>query len=657
MNPDLIEVLYLANALSTHTGLSVQVSSLRQCNAWFYTQLLTQLFDIEMSPLSTETARCQAVVDTLSNHLSPQVSLDHIKGAALAMGDLLSIKNLLDIFSVLFCLPPTTQCEEDPANDSNLISTEGFSVISEVLHEELRTVPLTLHTQHSSTTDSNSTTELLRPVPPLPILLTAPATTATPDQPINLQTTPTQSPDRQLRLLMSPLHQSTPHVFTQSRVTQHHTPHALTYDNSPPHTVTEGTVLPADSTHSTAVPDLTITDLHTTPDTTQEAEQSTNSSNQSATVEQAVYSTATGQQTTAAPLLRSDTTQDGSSVDDAGPLDKSRDDVLATLYTNYVSGLRSKVKGRGSRSKKQVTIAVSRKNKRAKAHVYPKQSRVVETPPTSSDSEDEQPADLPTEFAMGDDLLPLVERDFPFLHVSPSMMRMLWQKQVTQIRALTNEGMRSRGRGMHGRVAEIEKKQQALLGLIKKEVQHTQRMQRLSEARSQRHAVVGNVAKRRQNTARAKRYFSDYELELRAKLQRQRTREEQIFKRAFDGGLAQQRERVRELRRVTREQEKAASKQHRDTLDNMENFYRDQFEMLSESMAKERVNTTIREKAQNKLVSGIRRELRGKMENEVQTLQSTLDRGADITHFRELDELTLRHKLASLSFTANVHRT
>ena len=84
---------------------------------------------------------------------------------------------------------------------------------------------------------------------------------------------------------------------------------------------------------------------------------------------------------------------------------------------------------------------------------------------------------IPT-VAMGDDLLPLVERDFPFLHVSPSMMRMLWQKQVTQIRALTNEGMRSRGRGMHGRVAEIEKKQQALLGLIKKEVQHTQRMVR-----------------------------------------------------------------------------------------------------------------------------------------------------------------------------------
>ena len=163
-----------------------------------------------------------------------------------------------------------------------ILFLSGFSVISEVLHEELGPTPP--HTQHSSTTDSNSTTELLRPVPPLPIPLTAPATTAAPDRPINLQITPTQSPDRHLRSLISPLHQSTPHVFTQSRVTQHHTPHALTYDNSPPHTVTEGTALPADSTHSSAVPDLTITDLHTTPDTTQE---STNSPIQSATVEQA----------------------------------------------------------------------------------------------------------------------------------------------------------------------------------------------------------------------------------------------------------------------------------------------------------------------------------------------------------------------------------
>lgn len=45
----------------------------------------------------------------------------------------------------------------DAANDSNVISSEGMSVISEVLREELG------HSSHSTVTDS--TAELLRPVP------------------------------------------------------------------------------------------------------------------------------------------------------------------------------------------------------------------------------------------------------------------------------------------------------------------------------------------------------------------------------------------------------------------------------------------------------------------------------------------------------------
>ncbi len=44
-----------------------------------------------------------------------------------------------------------------------------------------------------------------------------------------------------------------------------------------------------------------------------------------------------------------------------------------------------------------------------------------------------------------------------------------------------------------------------------------------------------------------------------------------MFRQAFEGGLALQKERVRELRRVAREQEEASNKQHRDRLDAMEN--------------------------------------------------------------------------------------
>ena len=77
---------------------------------------------------------------------------------------------------------------------------------------------------------------------------------------------------------------------------------------------------------------------------------------------------------------------------------------------------------------------------------------------------------------VGDDLLPLVGREFPFLHVSPSMMRVMWQKQVAQIQALTKSGTGQSGRGLCKKVREMERRHEALLTLIRKEVLHTQRM-------------------------------------------------------------------------------------------------------------------------------------------------------------------------------------
>ena len=129
---------------------------------------------------TSEAVKCQAVIDALNVRLHPHVTLDHIQGTDIAQLDVISIKNLLDIFSVLFYVPLPTEngygdvdsysvdsCGDalvdndvhvsDEANDSNVISTEGMSVISEVLREELG------HSSRSTVTDS--TTELVRPVP------------------------------------------------------------------------------------------------------------------------------------------------------------------------------------------------------------------------------------------------------------------------------------------------------------------------------------------------------------------------------------------------------------------------------------------------------------------------------------------------------------
>ena len=287
-----------------------------------------------------------------------------------------------------------------------------MSVISEVLREELEShPPHTLHSHHtpsthithpphchtpstlshttSSYTDTDSTTELLKPVPPvkLPPSLTVHVHKTSPSsvqtskstdthqststtisiESTDIQTTPTQTPDRRRHLLQSPLHHSTPHTSTRSRVfvsnttssqpsyTTHfmatHGPRPLTlnYGTTPgatdhthiqskatplytPMSSNSGTstieisssVLP-DSTHSPDVPDLTITDLHTTI-----------SEGQSTTLQQSLNGTQSVEQTLTHSI-------DQSTVGDDAML-SNRDRVITPLRETAKNDPRLKVR-------------------------------------------------------------------------------------------------------------------------------------------------------------------------------------------------------------------------------------------------------------------------------------------------------------------------
>lgn len=108
-------------------------------------------------------------------------------------------------------------------------------------------------------------------------------------------------------------------------------------------------------------------------------------------------------------------------------------------------------------------------------------------------------------------------------------MRRLWQKQLQQITALTKPAKPQSGRPNAAKqVAEMGRRHQALLGVIKKELDHTRRLQQRLELRREQQAVKANIRARRQAAARARKYFSEYELRLKSKLQKRRTREEQV---------------------------------------------------------------------------------------------------------------------------------
>ena len=77
--------------------------------------------------------------------------------------------------------------------------------------------------------------------------------------------------------------------------------------------------------------------------------------------------------------------------------------------------------------------------------------------------------------AVGDNMFPLIEREFPFIHVSPSTVCRLRQKQLQQVTALTRPKLGQKTSAVK-KMAEMEQKQKALLQIIKKELDHTKRL-------------------------------------------------------------------------------------------------------------------------------------------------------------------------------------
>ena len=74
-----------------------------------------------------------------------------------------------------------------------------------------------------------------------------------------------------------------------------------------------------------------------------------------------------------------------------------------------------------------------------------------------------------------DYLLPQMLDDFPYLHVSPQTARVLWNKQVKQINALTQNDV-SKTKLIKKHLEEEERRQELLLNLMKKELEFVNRV-------------------------------------------------------------------------------------------------------------------------------------------------------------------------------------
>ncbi|KAM8945726.1 centrosomal protein of 95 kDa [Pelodytes ibericus] len=249
-------------------------------------------------------------------------------------------------------------------------------------------------------------------------------------------------------------------------------------------------------------------------------------------------------------------------------------------------------------------------------------------------------------------LLPLLLEEFPYLHISPHTLNKMWKGQSAQIEQLNKSVQEDEHseRKLQNEVEDAQRKHELLKDLTRKEQEHNQRLRDFKERISLQKSSQNKMRENRQQVARAKRYYDDYHVQLRAKMMRARTREERIVKKLFVDGLELQKQRLREMRSYTKEQREEQRKRHKDELESMENYYKDQFSMLAEAVTQERHEIQAQEKVQSKTLQKMKRELRVKMEKEIQDLQDMIIRADEDAFFRELEAERLKKRLQMASY-------
>ncbi|XP_041473055.1 centrosomal protein of 95 kDa-like isoform X1 [Lytechinus variegatus] len=280
-----------------------------------------------------------------------------------------------------------------------------------------------------------------------------------------------------------------------------------------------------------------------------------------------------------------------------------------------------------------------------------KRKRAASSSPTSSQLGLERPLRIGD-----DDLLPTLMHEFPFLHLSPHTAQRMWAQQMKHMEHLTKAAISQKYKKpkTQSKIEEAERKQEILVNIMKKELAHNQRLRDIKERRNQERALQAKAKEQRQVNARARRYYDEYRVRAKSRALKRRTKEEQIFKHLFEEGMAIQKMRIRELREYAKEKRENTTKQQQDEVESLENYYRDQFNLLAETIAKERHDVNVRDRAQANAMKRLKSDMRRKMEKEIREYQEQLYRDEDAEYFRQLEADRMKHELQMAKYKAQL---
>lgn len=255
-----------------------------------------------------------------------------------------------------------------------------------------------------------------------------------------------------------------------------------------------------------------------------------------------------------------------------------------------------------------------------------------------------------------DEILPVMEEEFPFIYLSPHTAKLMWQKQMRQVDTLSKIGRPHKSIKTQRRLEEAQRKQVALTQIMKKELEHNKRLKEYKEHKEGETEVKRKLAERRHRSARTRKYYDEFVIRNKAKMLKKRGKEEKIFKELFEDGLDIQKQRIREMREYAKEQKEKNARKQQNEIESMENYYRDQFSMLAGSIAQERYDVEVRQKAQKQVLGKMRSEIRKRMEKDVREIQEQLTNDDDSDYFRKLDADNLKREFQLATYKASRFR-
>ena len=265
-------------------------------------------------------------------------------------------------------------------------------------------------------------------------------------------------------------------------------------------------------------------------------------------------------------------------------------------------------------------------------------------------------------YTIGEDgLLGSLLQEFPYLYTSPETIHYLWEKHSKQIetfsklhKEIENKYLRSDSETStkltQHHLEESYKKQELLMDIMRKDLQHLQRVQDMKRKTEVENSMKSRQREQRFQTAKVKRYYEEFRLQHRAKMLKKTTSEELIFKKLFNESLKLQKERLFELKRYAKEKSEINTKAQLNQIESIENFYKNKFDLLNEQLNRDKQDTLVRERAQHVILNKMKKNVRKKLETDIRDLQDQMAQDKDSVHWREMDAKRIQMELYSASY-------